>query len=266
MRLPLLFSFGGSGVGAAFSLLALAYALVNQIIVLFVVPSPPPYPNACIPASNALPAVQFNSSRAVLSRGGKAERLSYDHKAEDAPEQERVERAGGFVLRNRVLGILAVSRSFGNQGMKEFVISEPFISETRWEAFSGRGGGSCWRLGGEMSICLENRASRRSLPSFVEFIFLLLYEFYVPAQLVRGFTSSVNFWTSRGHKRILYSTPGNGPSFSSRIRRVQQSRFSALFMLMDLPRTSPTRPLARSAGQFVRKSPLRGSNLRRRPQ
>eukprot|EP00904_Undaria_pinnatifida_P012025 jgi/Undpi1/7953/HiC_scaffold_24.g10425.m1 len=51
--------------------------------------------------------------------------------AEDAPEQERVERAGGFVLRNRVLGILAVSRSFGNQGMKEFVISEPFISETR---------------------------------------------------------------------------------------------------------------------------------------
>ncbi|CAN0599132.1 unnamed protein product [Laminaria digitata] len=72
-------------------------------------------------------------SRAVLSREGKAERLSYDHKAEDAPEQERVHAAGGFVLRNRVLGILAVSRSFGNQGMKEFVTSVPYISETRYE-------------------------------------------------------------------------------------------------------------------------------------
>lgn len=33
-------------------------------------------------------------------------------------------------MRNRVLGILAVSRSFGNQGMKEFVTSSPHVSET----------------------------------------------------------------------------------------------------------------------------------------
>lgn len=34
-------------------------------------------------------------------------------------------------MRNRVLGILAVSRSFGNQGMKEFVTSSPHVSVTR---------------------------------------------------------------------------------------------------------------------------------------
>ena len=32
---------------------------------------------------------------------------------------------GGFCTRNRVLGILAVSRSFGDHGMKDFVIGNP---------------------------------------------------------------------------------------------------------------------------------------------
>lgn len=77
----------------------------------------------------------------MLVRDGKAERLTYDHKAEDVTEQERVEAAGGFVMRNRVLGILAVSRSFGNQGMKEFVISEPHVSETRCKREDWRRGG-----------------------------------------------------------------------------------------------------------------------------
>lgn len=51
-----------------------------------------------------------------------ATRLTFDHKAEDLKEQERIKEAGGFVTRNRVLGILAVSRSFGDHGMKDFVI------------------------------------------------------------------------------------------------------------------------------------------------
>ncbi len=83
--------------------------------------NPPPPARALLP---------YDLSRAVLARGGKAERLTYDHKAEDASEQERVNAAGGFVLRNRVLGILAVSRSFGNQGMKELVTAVPHVSET----------------------------------------------------------------------------------------------------------------------------------------
>ena len=53
-----------------------------------------------------------------------ATRLTFDHRAEDAAEQERIKVAGGFVTRNRVLGILAVSRSFGDHGMKDFVIGE----------------------------------------------------------------------------------------------------------------------------------------------
>ncbi len=53
-----------------------------------------------------------------------ATRLTFDHRAEDAAEQERIKVAGGFVTRNRVLGILAVSRSFGDHGMKDFVIGK----------------------------------------------------------------------------------------------------------------------------------------------
>lgn len=57
-------------------------------------------------------------------------RLSHDHKAEDPKERERIQHAGGFVLKGRVLGILAVARSMGDHSMKEFVVAEPFISVT----------------------------------------------------------------------------------------------------------------------------------------
>jgi serine/threonine protein phosphatase PrpC len=57
-----------------------------------------------------------------------AHRLSYDHRAEDKAEQQRISESGGFVIRNRVLGILAVSRSFGDHGMKDYVIAEPHVS------------------------------------------------------------------------------------------------------------------------------------------
>lgn len=58
-----------------------------------------------------------------------ATRLSFDHRAEDEQEQQRIKEAGGFITRNRVLGILAVSRSFGDHGMKDFVIACPHYSE-----------------------------------------------------------------------------------------------------------------------------------------
>ena len=50
-----------------------------------------------------------------------ASRLSYDHRPDDIGEQNRIKEAGGFITRSRVLGILAVTRSFGDHGMKDFV-------------------------------------------------------------------------------------------------------------------------------------------------
>ncbi|KAJ4822622.1 hypothetical protein Tsubulata_020953 [Turnera subulata] len=92
-------------------------------------------------------------SRAVLCRGGVAVPLSVDHKEglsyghvtqeddqivditfsskPDRPEElERVEAAGGRVINwngHRVLGVLATSRSIGDQFLKPFVISKPDV-------------------------------------------------------------------------------------------------------------------------------------------
>ncbi len=60
-------------------------------------------------------------------------RLTHDHKASSPSEIERIENAGGFLLRNRVLGIMAVARSLGDHGMKEFVIGRPFCQTVEVE-------------------------------------------------------------------------------------------------------------------------------------
>lgn len=65
-------------------------------------------------------------ARAVISHGGKAERLTYDHKGSDEAEVARVKEAGGFVVMGRVNGILAVTRSLGDRAMKDYVVGEPY--------------------------------------------------------------------------------------------------------------------------------------------
>ncbi|GAA5915868.1 PP2C family serine/threonine-protein phosphatase [Sporobolomyces salmoneus] len=65
-----------------------------------------------------------------VSRGGKAVRLSYDHKGTDLSEVKRITDAGGFVLNNRVNGVLAVTRALGDSSMKEFVVGKPYTTET----------------------------------------------------------------------------------------------------------------------------------------
>lgn len=70
-------------------------------------------------------------ARAVLCHAGVAVRLSKDHKATDAAERARIEAAGGFVIRKRVMGVLAVARSFGDFVLKKFVPAEPYTSTTK---------------------------------------------------------------------------------------------------------------------------------------
>jgi len=69
-------------------------------------------------------------ARAVLGNQGAAMRLSHDHRVDDPNEVERINRAGGFLFKGRVLGVLAVTRSLGDHCMKEFVIAKPHYNET----------------------------------------------------------------------------------------------------------------------------------------
>ncbi|ORZ13089.1 phosphatase 2C-like domain-containing protein [Absidia repens] len=70
-------------------------------------------------------------ARAVLNRKGQAIRLSYDHKGSDAQEAKRITDLGGFMMNNRVNGVLAVTRSLGDSVMKEFVVGNPYTTETK---------------------------------------------------------------------------------------------------------------------------------------
>ena len=53
-------------------------------------------------------------SRCVLSRGGKAVPLSFDHKPENEEERRRIEKAGSTITEGRVDGNLNLSRSLGD--------------------------------------------------------------------------------------------------------------------------------------------------------
>jgi protein phosphatase PTC1 len=72
-------------------------------------------------------------ARTVLNRGGKAVRLTYEHKGSDEAEAKRIVKAGGFIVLNRVNGILAVTRSLGDCAMKDYVVGEPYTQEVKLE-------------------------------------------------------------------------------------------------------------------------------------
>jgi protein phosphatase PTC1 len=69
-------------------------------------------------------------SRAVLCREGNAIRLSYDHKGSDVIEQQRVKDSGGFILNDRVNGMLAITRALGDAEMKDYIAGRPYTTET----------------------------------------------------------------------------------------------------------------------------------------
>lgn len=63
--------------------------------------------------------------RAVLSDAGVAVQLTVDHHPDVPSEKERVEAAGGWISKNRVNGVLAVTRSFGDIMYKTFDPTAP---------------------------------------------------------------------------------------------------------------------------------------------
>lgn len=72
--------------------------------------------------------------RVVLWRDGVAVPLTSDHRASAPHEKQRIEGEGGFVAYGRVLGQLAVSRSFGDRAFKHLDVSggggaEPRIAQ-----------------------------------------------------------------------------------------------------------------------------------------
>lgn len=88
---------------------------------------------AIVPPANSrriLYSANAGDARGVLSRNGKAVRLTYDHKGTDKQEAKRITDAGGFVMSGRVNGVLAVTRSLGDTSMKEFVVGSPYTTET----------------------------------------------------------------------------------------------------------------------------------------
>ncbi|SCW00680.1 LAFE_0C09582g1_1 [Lachancea fermentati] len=67
-------------------------------------------------------------TRIVLFRNGHSVRLTYDHKASDILEMQRVESAGGLIMKSRVNGMLAVTRSLGDKFFDSLVVGNPFTT------------------------------------------------------------------------------------------------------------------------------------------
>ncbi|KAI8617020.1 phosphatase 2C-like domain-containing protein [Chytriomyces sp. MP71] len=86
--------------------------------------------NDALVRKRVLYTANVGDARAVLSRNGRALRLSYDHKGSDAHEKQRIMESGGFVVNGRVNGVLAVTRALGDLTMKDYIIGNPYTTET----------------------------------------------------------------------------------------------------------------------------------------
>ena len=80
---------------------------------------------------NKLFCANIGDARGILCRSGKAIDLSVDHKAKRPDEQDRIKKQGGYIVYGRVLGRLAISRSFGDYDCKNIEINENEDPETK---------------------------------------------------------------------------------------------------------------------------------------
>mmetsp|Transcript_30556 Transcript_30556/g.58856 ORF Transcript_30556/g.58856 Transcript_30556/m.58856 type:complete len:299 (+) Transcript_30556:504-1400(+) len=89
-----------------------------------------------VSGDRVLHVANCGDARAVLCKdmlaaeGPETIRLSVDHKPGDPEERTRIEEAGGAVINQRVLGVLAVSRALGDHELKNLVTGKPHIVTT----------------------------------------------------------------------------------------------------------------------------------------
>lgn len=81
-------------------------------------------------SSRAIYTAHLGDARAVICRGGLAVRLTSmsDHKATDPTEAKRVIEAGGTIFNERVNGMLAISRAFGDHQLKAPALPNDVVS------------------------------------------------------------------------------------------------------------------------------------------
>lgn len=69
-------------------------------------------------------------SRCVLVTSYGAKRMSYDHKASDPSEINRINNSGGIIFNGRVFGQLILTRAIGDNALKKYgVITTPYLSK-----------------------------------------------------------------------------------------------------------------------------------------
>lgn len=108
---------------AEFAAFARACADMDQRLVASVQPGEPISGSTAVmllvrkAEGDAVPTLfcaNVGDSRAVICRGGNKLDLSFDHKVTRPDERARIQAAGGSIIKDRLNGVLAVSRAFGD--------------------------------------------------------------------------------------------------------------------------------------------------------
>ena len=74
--------------------------------------------------------INVGDSRCLLIKANEWKRLSYDDRASDKNEYDRIIKEGGIVMDGRVYGQLMLSRAFGDWELKEYGVSiEPHVNK-----------------------------------------------------------------------------------------------------------------------------------------
>lgn len=86
----------------------------------------------CLIRGRTLIVVNIGDSLSAALKPGHAVLLNKQHTPQDETERKKLELKGAIIIEKnkvfRVLGELAVSRSFGDKNYKEFITAEPEIS------------------------------------------------------------------------------------------------------------------------------------------